>query len=67
MTPDLIKNLEHAVAGVLDVVAGLDSRSAHRATLKSVLRKLRITRELSSLYYICVAGSQSAGKTRLVR
>lgn len=67
MTPDLIKNLEHAVAGVLDVVAGLDRRSAHRATLKSVLRKLRITRELSSLYYICVAGSQSAGKTRLVR
>ncbi|HCK0565133.1 TPA: hypothetical protein NII30_003631 [Pseudomonas aeruginosa] len=67
MTPELIKNLEHAVAGVLDVVAGLDSRSAHRTTLKSVLRKLRITRELSSLYYICVAGSQSAGKTRLVR
>lgn len=67
MTPDLIKKLELAAADVLDVVAELDSRSVHRATFKSVLRKLRITRELSSMYYICVAGSQSAGKTRLVR
>ncbi len=67
MHPDVIKSLEHAIIGVLDVVTELDSRSTHRSTLKSVLRKLRITRELSSLYYICVAGSQSAGKTRLVR
>ena len=67
MSTGLIKNLENAVVGVLDVVAELDSRSVHRASLKSILRKLRITRELRSLYYICVAGSQSAGKTRLVR
>lgn len=67
MTPDLIKKLELATADVLDVVTELENRSEHRTKLKSILRKLRITRELSSMYYICIAGSQSAGKTRLVR
>lgn len=63
----LIKDLENALAGVLTISAELKSRSTHRPALVSILRKLRIARELASVYYICVAGSQSAGKTRLVR
>src|SRR5690606_1480241 len=67
MKATLIKDLENAVAGVLKVSAELKTRSNPRPALVSILRKLRIARELSSVYYICVAGSQSAGKTRLIR
>lgn len=67
MKAPLIKDMEIAVAGVLKVTAELKTRNSHRSALVSILRKLRIARELASVYYICVAGSQSAGKTRLVR
>ncbi|HCF1383045.1 TPA: hypothetical protein NH842_006118, partial [Pseudomonas aeruginosa] len=67
MTAPLIKDMETAVAGVLKISAELKTRSNPRPALVSILRKLRIARELSSVYYICVAGSQSAGKTRLIR
>ncbi len=67
MKAPLIKDMETAVAGVLKISAELKTRSNPRPALVSILRKLRIARELSSVYYICVAGSQSAGKTRLVR
>jgi hypothetical protein len=63
----LIKDLENALAGVLTISAELKTRGSHRQALISILRKLRIARELASVYYICIAGSQSAGKTRLVR
>lgn len=66
MKAHLIKNLENALAGVLKVSAELKSQSNVRSKIVLLLRKLRIARELSSLYYICVAGSQSAGKTRLI-
>ncbi len=33
----------------------------------SINRKLRITRELADTKYIAIAGTQSAGKTRLIR
>jgi len=67
MKAPLIKDMENAVAGILKIAAELKTRSNPRPALVSILRKLRIARELSSVYYICVAGSQSAGKTRLVR
>ncbi len=67
MKAPLIKDMESAVVGVLKVTAELKTRSNHRPALVTFLRKLRIARELASVYYICVAGSQSAGKTRLVR
>lgn len=67
MQTSLIKDMENAVAGVLKVSAELRTRNNPRPALVSILRKLRIARELSSVYYICVAGSQSAGKTRLIR
>ncbi|MGJ3441422.1 hypothetical protein AAZU54_15695 [Pseudomonas sp. Je.1.5.c] len=67
MKAPLIKDMENALAGVLKISAELKTRSNPRPALVSILRKLRIARELSSVYYICVAGSQSAGKTRLVR
>lgn len=66
MYTPLIKNLECALAALLPITAQL-KKSPQRHAIMSLLRKLRIARELSSAYYICVAGSQSAGKTRLVR
>lgn len=67
MRTQLIKEMENAVVGVLNVTAELKSRTNPRPALVSILRKLRIARELASVYYICIAGSQSAGKTRLLR
>lgn len=67
MKAPLIKDMENAVACLLKVTAELKTRSNPRPALVSILRKLRIARELASVYYICVAGSQSAGKTRLMR
>jgi len=66
MHSPLIKDLERALTALLPVTAQLKT-SPQRTAIVSLLRKLRIARELSSAYYVCVAGSQSAGKTRLVR
>jgi len=66
MYTPLIKDLERALAALLSATAQLKS-SPQRPAIISLIRKLRIARELSSAYYICVAGSQSAGKTRLLR
>lgn len=67
MNVTLIKDMENALAGVLKISAELNTQNNPRPALVSIIRKLRIARELSSIYYICVAGSQSAGKTRLIR
>lgn len=64
---NLIGQVEQALTRVLRAGHGIrDTHDSANATI-DVLRKLRIARELSDRYYIAVTGSQSAGKTRLMR
>lgn len=62
----LLENLEHALSNVLYASDYL-KKKAFTDKLINTVRKLRISHELNKLYYIAVAGSQSAGKTRLIR
>ncbi|WP_025809944.1 hypothetical protein [Pseudomonas chlororaphis] len=66
VNPHLIERLELALADVL-VAGDFLTQKTYKSQLIDTVRKLRIARELADMYYIAVAGSQSAGKTRLIR
>jgi hypothetical protein len=64
---NLIGQVEQALTRVLRTGDNLQSNPEASSAIIDVLRKLRIARELGDRYYIAVTGSQSAGKTRLIR
>lgn len=64
---NLIGQVEQALTRVLRAGPGIRDTHDSANAIIDVLRKLRIARELSDRYYIAVTGSQSAGKTRLMR
>ena len=63
---DLMEQLGCALLDALYVATG-SLEPDERNRIVNLVRKLRITRELSDAYYIAVAGSQGAGKTSLIR
>ncbi len=63
----LIAQVEQALTRVLKAKDGVSRNTETADAIVATLRKLRIARELSERYYVAVAGSQSAGKTRLIR
>lgn len=63
---ELLGSLEKALSNVLYASDYLKKKSFTDKLINTV-RKLRIAEELHQLYYVAIAGSQSAGKTRLIR
>ncbi|QCP47881.1 hypothetical protein FAZ95_00990 [Trinickia violacea] len=63
----MIEQVEHALTRVLRAGDGAIKRKDVSDAIVDVIRKLRIARELNERYYIAVAGTQGAGKTRLIR
>ncbi|KEZ07313.1 hypothetical protein GQ57_01600 [Burkholderia sp. MSh2] len=56
-----------ALVNLLKASDGVEVNHEVTTGLVNVVRKLRILHELNERYYIAVAGSQGAGKTRLIR
>ncbi|KAF1053637.1 MAG: hypothetical protein GAK43_01307 [Stenotrophomonas maltophilia] len=63
---ELLQKLEANLASTL-LASSFLAKPSFSTRIIDCVRKLRIARELNQLYYIAVAGSQSAGKTRLIR
>ncbi|TCB67508.1 hypothetical protein [Acinetobacter sp. ANC 4178] len=62
-----IIRLERSLGNLLLSLAGVSGYNEIKDQIIGVNRKLRITRELEHTRYVAVAGTQSAGKTRLIR
>lgn len=62
-----IIRLERSLGNLLLSLAGVSGYNEIKDQIIRINRKLRITRELEHTRYIAVAGTQSAGKTRLIR
>ncbi|MEJ5140466.1 MULTISPECIES: hypothetical protein [Acinetobacter] len=62
-----IGRLERSIGNLLSSLVGVPKYKEIKDKIISVNRKLRITKELANTKYIAVAGTQSAGKTRLIR
>ncbi|KXU92099.1 hypothetical protein CR51_31175 [Caballeronia megalochromosomata] len=62
-----IEKLTSALSNVLKASDGAAADKAVAPAIMEVIRELQIVRELNERYYIAVAGSQGAGKTRLMR
>ncbi|EKS72428.1 hypothetical protein BURK_005287 [Burkholderia sp. SJ98] len=67
LNPASLARLTTALVNVLKASDGVEANHEVTTGLVDVIRKLRILRELDERYYIAVAGSQGAGKTRLIR
>ncbi len=64
---DTINRLERALVNLLFSLSGTPNYNKLKNQILTTNRKLRITRELANTKYIAVAGTQSAGKSRLIR
>mgnify|MGYP003600151784 FL=1 len=62
-----IFRLELALFNLMNSLVGMPKYMEIKNKVLSINRKLRITRELADTRYIAIAGTQSAGKTRLIR
>lgn len=61
-----ISRLERSISNLLYSLVGVPHYKEIKDKIISVNRKLRITRELANTKYIAIAGTQGAGKTRLI-
>lgn len=64
---ETINRLERALVNLLFSLSGTSNYNKLKNQILIINRKLRITRELANTKYIAVAGTQSAGKSRLIR
>lgn len=64
---NVISRLELALFNLMNSLVGMPKYTEIKNKVLSINRKLRITRELADAKYIAIAGTQSAGKTRLIR
>ena len=64
---NVISRLELALFNLMNSLVGMPKYTEIKNQVLSINRKLRITRELADTKYIAIAGTQSAGKTRLIR
>lgn len=64
---NVISRLELALFNLMNSLVGMPKYTKIKNKVLSINRKLRITRELADAKYIAIAGTQSAGKTRLIR
>ncbi|VVQ02731.1 hypothetical protein PS938_02651 [Pseudomonas fluorescens] len=67
MYATLIDPVNEALRQILIIAVQFDRTSAEREKIRTVLRKLLVIREMHSTYFICVGGTQGAGKTHLLR
>lgn len=63
----VISRLELTLFNLMGSLVGTPNYGEIKNKILSINRKLRITRELADTKYIAIAGTQSAGKTRLIR
>lgn len=67
MHADVIDPVIKVLRQTLTLAAQFDHTQQQRSTLRSVLRKLMVIRELHSTSFVSVTGTQGAGKTRLLK
>lgn len=67
MHADVIDPVIKVLRQTLTLAAQFDRTQQQRSTLRSVLRKLMVIRELHSTSFVSVTGTQGAGKTRLLK
>ncbi len=67
MHADVIDPVIKVLRQTLSLAAEFDRTQQQRSTLRSVLRKLMVIRELHSTSFVSVTGTQGAGKTRLLK
>lgn len=67
MYATLIDPVNEALRQILNIAVQFDRTNAEREKIRAVLRKLLVIREMHSTYFICVGGTQGAGKTHLLR
>ncbi|PMX27526.1 MULTISPECIES: hypothetical protein [unclassified Pseudomonas] len=67
MYATLIDPVNEALRQILNIAVQFDRTNAEREKIRAVLRKLLVIREMHATYFICVGGTQGAGKTHLLR
>lgn len=67
MYADVIDPVTKVLREILKIALQFDRAKEERASLRTVLRKLLVIREMHTTYFISVTGTQGAGKTRLMR
>lgn len=67
MYANFINPVNDALRQILNIAVQFDCSKTEREKIRSVLRKLLVIREMHSTYFICVGGTQGAGKTHLLR
>lgn len=64
----VLKKLEDALTNLMHCVTGLESNKQDiNDSIIDINRTLRLTRELSETNYIAITGTQSAGKTEIIK
>ncbi|ABY96670.1 hypothetical protein HMH05_12920 [Pseudomonas sp. SbB1] len=67
MYASLIDPVTQALRQALDIAVHFDRSTQEREKLRAVLRKLLVIREMHSSFFVCIGGTQGAGKTHLLR
>lgn len=67
MYADVIDPVIKVLRQTLSLAAEFDRTQKQRSTLRTVLRKLMVIKELHTTSFVSVTGTQGAGKTRLLK
>ena len=62
MYASLIDPVTQALRQALDIAVHFDRSTQEREKLRAVLRKLLVIREMHSSFFVCIGGTQGAGR-----